>query len=78
MRGDGDASQDDGEDENTHTSDKRLPLPGHLPSVSLRGIVWPTSAKKKSSAPCEGCEGLVAVVCHDGGLRPRPDPCSRT
>ena len=46
--GNGDASQDDGEDENTNTSDEGLPLTGHLPSVSLRGIVWPTSAKKKS------------------------------
>ena len=75
MRDDGDASKDDGEDEDTHTGDKGLPLPGH--AVSVRGILTLTGAKKKLSAPCEGCEGLVAVVCHDGGLRPRPDPCQR-
>ena len=72
----GDASEDDGEDEDTNTSDKRLPLTGH--AMSVREILTLTCAKKKSSAPREGCEGLVAVVCHDGGLRPRPDPCSRT
>ena len=33
VRGDGDASQDDGGDEDTNTSDKRLPLTSHLLGV---------------------------------------------
>ena len=33
VRGDGDASQDDGEDEDTNTSDEGLPLTGHLLGV---------------------------------------------
>ena len=39
VRGDSDTSKDDGEDEDTNTSDKGLPFTGHLPRVSLRGIV---------------------------------------
>ena len=50
MRGDGDASKDDGEDDDTNTSDKRLPLTGHQLSVSLRGT-WRAVAQKKVSLP---------------------------
>ena len=36
VRGDGDASQDDREDEDTNTSEERLPLPGHAMCLGAR------------------------------------------
>ena len=40
----GDASQDDGEDEDTNTGDKRLPFTGH--AMSVRGILTLTGVER--------------------------------
>ena len=50
VRGDGDASQDDVEDEDTNTSEEGLPLTGRPSSVSLRGTKR-SLAQKKASLP---------------------------
>ena len=63
VRGDGDASQDDSEDENTNTSDKRLPLTGHLPSVSLRGIFTLTGVEPFWLLATPRIDGFVCWRC---------------
>ena len=76
VRDDSDTSQDDGEDEDTDTSDKRLPLTGHtLSRPPYPCPAWPA---------CSGCSGNTspdrrpkALTLYGWGLRYVETRCSQ-